>query len=39
VVTVSGLKPVVDTWTLATDGRTLTHEIDDPKEISVYDKQ
>jgi len=39
VVTVSGLKPVVDTWTLAADGRTLTHEIDDPKEVFVYDKQ
>jgi hypothetical protein len=39
VVTVSGLKPVIDTWTLATDGRTLTHETSDPKEIFVYDKQ
>jgi hypothetical protein len=38
-VTVSGLKPVVDTWTLAADGRTLTHEMDGGKEIFVYDKQ
>jgi hypothetical protein len=39
VVNVSGLKPVIDRWTLAADGRTLTHESYDPKEISVYDKQ
>jgi len=39
VVTVSGLKPVIDTWTLAADGRTLTHETDEPKEIFVYDRQ
>lgn len=39
VVTVSGLKPVVETWTLAADGRTLTRETNDPKEIFVYDKQ
>jgi hypothetical protein len=39
VVTVSGLKPVIDTWTLAADGRTLTHETNDGKEIFVYDKQ
>ena len=40
VVNVSGLKPVIDRWTLAADGRTLTHETSDPnKEISVYDKQ
>jgi hypothetical protein len=39
VVTVTGLKPVIDTWTLAADGRTLTHETEDPKEILVYDKQ
>lgn len=38
-VTVSGLKPVIDTWTLAADGRTLTHETNDGKEIFVYDKQ
>jgi hypothetical protein len=38
VVTVSGLKPVIDTWTLAADGRTLTHEANDGKEIFVYDK-
>jgi hypothetical protein len=39
VVTVTGLKPVVDTWTLAPDGRTLTHDMNDHKEIFVYDKQ
>ncbi len=39
VVTVSGLKPVIDAWTLAADGRTLTHETNDHKEIFVYDKQ
>ena len=38
-VNVSGLKPVVDRWSLAPDGRTLTHEADDPKEVHVYDKQ
>jgi hypothetical protein len=36
VVTV---KPDVDTWTLAKDGRTLAHETDNTKEIFVYDKQ
>ncbi len=39
VVNVSGLKPVIDTWTLSADGRTLTHETNGPKEIFVYDKQ
>jgi hypothetical protein len=38
-VVVTGLKPVVDTWTLATDGRTLTHDADDHNEIYVYEKQ
>lgn len=38
-VVVTGLKPVIDTWTLATDGRTLTHDADDHHEIFVYDKQ
>ena len=38
-VVVTGLKPVIDTWTLAADGRTLTHEADDHKEIYVYEKQ
>jgi hypothetical protein len=38
-VVVSGLKPVVDTWTLAADGRTLTHDAADHKEIYVYEKQ
>jgi hypothetical protein len=38
-VAVTGLKPVVDTWTLAADGRTLTNDADDHKEIYVYDKQ
>jgi len=39
VVNVSGLEPVIDRWTLAADGRTLTHESYDPKELYVYDKQ
>jgi len=38
-VVVTGLKAVIDTWTLAADGRTLTHDADDHKEIFVYDKQ
>ena len=38
-VVVTGLKPVIDTWTLATDGRTLTHDAADHKEIYVYEKQ
>lgn len=38
-VIVTGLKPVIDTWTLSTDGRTLSHDSDDHKEISVYEKQ
>jgi len=38
-VVVTGLKPVVDKWTLAADGRTLTHDADDHKEVFVYDKQ
>lgn len=38
-VAVTGLKPVIETWTLAADGRTLTHDADDHKEIFVYDKQ
>jgi hypothetical protein len=38
-VVVTGLKPVIDTWTLAADGRTLAHDADDHKEILVYDKQ
>jgi hypothetical protein len=38
-VVVTGLKPVIDTWTLATGGRTLTHDADDHKEIYVYQKQ
>lgn len=39
VVTVTGLKPVVDTWTISGDGRTLTHDADDDKEVFIYDKQ
>jgi hypothetical protein len=39
VVSVSGLKPVIDKWALTSDGRTLTHEMEDPKEVFVYDKQ
>ena len=38
-VVVTGLKPVIDTWTLAVEGRTLTHDADDHKEIYVYEKQ
>jgi hypothetical protein len=38
-VVVTGLKPVVDTWTLGVHGRTLTHDADDHKEIYVYEKQ
>jgi hypothetical protein len=40
VVTVSGLKPIIDRWTLAPDGRTLSHETnDDTKQIFIFDKQ
>jgi hypothetical protein len=28
-----------DRWTLSSDGRVLTRELDDPKRILVYDKQ
>jgi hypothetical protein len=38
-VVVTGLRPVIDTWTLAADGRTLTHDAADHKEIYVYEKQ
>ena len=38
-VVVTGLKPVIDTWSLAADGRTLTHDATDHKEIYVYEKQ
>jgi hypothetical protein len=38
-VVVTGLKPIIDTWTLAVDGRTLTHDADGHKEIYVYQKQ
>jgi len=38
-VSVSGLKPIVDRWTLAADGRMLIHEAPDSKEMLVYDKQ
>ena len=38
-VVVTGLKPVIDTWTLTAEGRTLTNNADDNKEIYVYDKQ
>jgi hypothetical protein len=39
VVTVTGLKPLIDRWSLAPDGLTLTHGAGDPKEVFVYDKQ
>lgn len=38
-VTVTGLKPIVDTWTLAPDGRTLTNDANDHKETYVYEKR
>lgn len=38
-VVVAGLKPVIDTWTLAADGRTLTHDASDHQETYVYEKQ
>jgi len=38
-VVVTGLKPVIDTWTLSADGRTLTHDSADHSEIFVYEKQ
>jgi hypothetical protein len=38
-ITVTGVKPVVDKWMLSPDGRGLTHEADDGKEVFVYDKQ
>ena len=38
-VVVTGLKPIVDTWTEAADGRTLTHDADGHKEICVFEKQ
>ena len=38
-VAVTGLKPVIDTWRLATDGRTVTNDAADHKEIDVYEKQ
>jgi hypothetical protein len=38
-VVVTGLKPVIDTWTLSADARTLTHDSGDHKETYVYEKQ
>jgi hypothetical protein len=38
-VVVTGLKPIIDMWTLSADGRTLTHDANDHKEIYVYEKQ
>jgi flagellar hook assembly protein FlgD len=38
-IVVTGLKPIVDTWALSADGRTLTHDADDHKETYVYEKQ
>jgi hypothetical protein len=34
-----GGRPITDTWTLSADGRTLTLQPNDPKEVFVYDKQ
>ena len=36
---VTGLKPIVDTWSLSSDGRVLTNDADDHKETYIYDKQ
>lgn len=38
-VVVTGLKPVIETWTLSPEGRTLTHDSGDHNEIFVYEKQ
>lgn len=38
-VIVTGLKPIIDTWALSADARTLTHDAADHKEIYVYEKQ
>jgi hypothetical protein len=38
-VIVTGLKPVIDTWTVTDEGRTLTNDADEHKEIYVYEKQ
>jgi hypothetical protein len=38
-VVVTGLKPIIDTWTLTAEGRILTNDADDHKEIYVYEKQ
>ena len=38
-VIVTGLNPVIDTWTLTAEGRILTQDADDHKEIYVYEKQ
>jgi hypothetical protein len=38
-VVVTGLKPIIDKWTLSADGRTLTHDADDHKEVYIYDRQ
>jgi hypothetical protein len=38
-VVVAGLKPIIDKWTLSADGRTLTHDANDHKELYVYDRQ
>jgi hypothetical protein len=38
-VIVTGLKPVIDTWALSADSRTLTHDAADHKEIYVYEKR
>lgn len=38
-VVVTGLKPVIDTWTLSADGRVLSNDADEHKEIYAYEKQ
>ena len=38
-VVVTGLKPVIDRWTLSADGRILSNDADEHKEIYAYEKQ
>jgi len=38
-VSVSGLKPVVDKWTVSPDGKSLSYEAPDASEVRVYDRQ
>jgi hypothetical protein len=38
-VMVTGLKPVIDTWTLSADRHSLSHDTPDHKEVLFYDRQ